>query len=55
MAKVAGAAGQSALSSTFSGMSGSTTPEAMGLWLLVGLELLAQVWLRHYFRRHHGG
>lgn len=25
------------------------------LWVLVGLELVAQVFLRHYYRRHHGG
>lgn len=55
MARVAGAAGKSTARSTFSGVAAQTTPEAMGLWLLVLLELLAQVWLRHYFRRHHGG
>lgn len=25
------------------------------LWMLLGLELLALVGLRRYFRRHHGG
>jgi hypothetical protein len=25
------------------------------LWMLVGLELLALVALRRYFKRHHGG
>lgn len=25
------------------------------LWLLIGLEILATVWLRHAFRRRHGG
>jgi hypothetical protein len=55
MAKVAGAAGSSSAYSTFSTAVGQTTPEAMSLWLLVGLELLAQIGLRHYFRRHHGG
>lgn len=34
---------------------GSTTSEGMALWLLVGLELLAHIGLRHYFRKHHGG
>ena len=36
-------------------VSGVTTPEGMALWLLVGLELLAHVGLRRYFRKHHGG
>lgn len=49
------AAGTSITRGTFAGLSASTTPEGMGLWLLVLLELGAQVWLRHYFRRHHGG
>lgn len=53
--RVAGASGTSTGRSTFAGLAGQTTPEAMGLWGLVLLELLAQVWLRHYFRRHHGG
>lgn len=55
MASVRGAAGASSMSSTFAGITASTTPEGMGLWLLVLLELAAQVGLRHYFRRHHGG
>jgi hypothetical protein len=55
MARVPGASGTSTTRSTFAGISGQTTPEAMALWLLVGLEVLSQVWLRHYFRRHHGG
>lgn len=55
MARVAGASGTSTTRATFGGMAASTTPEAMGLWLLVGLELLAQLALRQYFRRHHGG
>lgn len=55
MARVAGAAGSSTARSTFAGMSASTTPEGMALWGLVLLEFFAQVWLRHYFRRHHGG
>lgn len=55
MPRVPGAAGTSTGHSTFSALSTQTTPEAMALWLLVGLELLAQVGLRHYFRRHHGG
>lgn len=25
------------------------------LWTLVGLEIGALAFLRHYFRRHHGG
>jgi hypothetical protein len=25
------------------------------LWLLVGLEVLSLAWLRHAFRRSHGG
>lgn len=33
----------------------SLTPETMMLWLLVGLEMLTLVGLRHYFRRQHGG
>jgi hypothetical protein len=55
MARVAGAAGKSSMGATFGAMSSQTTPEAMALWLLIGLELLAQIGLRHYFRRHHGG
>lgn len=31
------------------------TPEQWALWLLVGLELGAQMGLRRYFKKQHGG
>lgn len=39
-----------------SGVRGLIPSDTVGaLWLLVALELLAQVGLRRYFRKHHGG
>lgn len=36
-------------------IAGSSTPEAMALWVLVVLEVLAQIGLRRYFKKNHGG
>ncbi len=38
-----------------SGQRTQVTAEVMTLWMLVALELLTHVGLRHYYRRHHGG
>ncbi len=52
--KVPGAAGQRSRFTIGVGGNGLDL-HAGALWVLVGLEALALLGLRHYFRRHHGG